>query len=140
MDFKEIMKRRIWAHVIILIISLLVALSAYIFLDGEMRRNFIQLGIVLAVVKVVRIISCTITLNSDEKVKRLEISEKDERNLSIARKAKSAAFFISVIAFAIVSYIMGIAGYSEIAKAIFFCVCFMLIVYYFVYLILQRNG
>ncbi len=139
MDFKETMKKRIVAHTIMMIFSLLIALSAYVFLDGDMCRNFMELGIVLAVIKAIRITSCIITLRSDKRLKHLEISEKDERNRSIALKAKGATYFISVFVFAMASYAMVIAGYSEIAKVVFYCLCFMLVIYYITYLILQRK-
>ena len=102
MEFKKKLQIRLYCSIGYVIIGAVLIAASY----AARGENVIStIGAALAVCGIARIIKhFRITKNADA-LKRMEIAETDERNVSIASKARSAAFlayiyiaFIALIA------------------------------------------
>ena len=138
MEFREKVKNRIKGHIWIHIGTLAVMAVAYMFVGERMRELLVSLAIAVSVVKIVRIVSDALLLTDDKRLKKREINENDERNRSIATRARSAAFLISVCIMALAGLVLDYVGLSMYMEAIFYCMCGMLVLYVVTYLIMQK--
>ena len=94
MTFREKLKKRLYLAIGYLIAGgILIILAAVLKLENEFLSSF---GFVLVVCGLVRIRNYKRITKSDESIRRQEIAETDERNLSIANRAKSWAFSLYV--------------------------------------------
>ena len=97
-------------------------------------------AIALTVATAVRIVSGIRLLRDEEMLKKKEIAEKDERNLSIVLRAKGYTFGISVFAACIAILVLALLKMQTELKIVSYCLCFVVVVYYFTYRILQCKG
>ncbi|HZG10960.1 MAG TPA: hypothetical protein VEZ91_03145 [Kurthia gibsonii] len=76
---------------------------------------------------------------NDDYAKKVIIAHNDERNQFLANKARSTAFYISVLLEVVVSLGFHLMGKVEIAQVILLVLCGQVIVYYVSYLILKSK-
>ncbi len=76
---------------------------------------------------------------NDDYAKKVIIAHNDERNQFLANKARSTAFYISVLLEVVVSLGFYLMGKVEIAQVILLVLCGQVIVYYVSYLILKSK-
>lgn len=85
----------------------------------------------IAAVGIIRLIYGIKYRKNEAYAKAVDVSINDERNIYVVRKAKSAAFYITVIALAII-------GFDVYSQAACFALCGMLIIYWVSYLIINK--
>lgn len=69
----------------------------------------------------------------------VDIAANDERNRYIRMKALSITAYIAILAAAVVSIVMYVSGKSEYGQLFGYCVCFMVLIYLIVTLILRKT-
>ena len=69
----------------------------------------------------------------------VDIAANDERNRHIRMKAWSITAYIAILAAAVVSIVMYVSGKSEYGQLLSICVCFMILVYLIVTVILRKK-
>jgi len=137
MDFDKKMKTRLGIAigymalgvVMCVLFSGLVAQNGYAF----------ALGVSLAAVGVLRLIKYFRITRSEESMRSREIAAKDERNVSIAHRARSTAFLVCVLLACAASIVMGLMGRVEIAQWIAGAVCVMVVIYLISYFIIRNK-
>ncbi len=74
-----------------------------------------------------------------EKYKEYMIANKDERNVHLARKSQSYAFWITLMAQTVLLIVMGFLNRVNYANMIAYLICFELAVYLVTYYILKAR-
>lgn len=139
MEYRERQVKKLIAYSIYLAVILAVAAVVYIVGDESMREFVVPFATAFAAVGIVRIILGVRLLRDEERLRDREIAEKDERNLSISQRAKGIAFFASAFAGCIAIITLSLLDMRTEAKTVALCVSFMVVVYYFGYLFLQKK-
>ncbi len=137
MDFKKKMKINMIYY------AALVALgAAFIVLRilGYMPDIFISFGTAYAVCGLMMLIKNGIIISNPEKLKKLEIESKDERNRMIYGKAVSLAFNIFIYAAAVAIMVLEFVGMSEAGLTVALCLCGFVLIYVVCYYILRARS
>ena len=93
-----------------------------------------------AAIGILRIIQSTKMLRNPEKAQDYEAMQKDERTVFIANKARSMAFYISILAQCIISIIAYFVFDSLlVCQVLCFATCFQCLVYYIFWIIYNKK-
>ena len=93
-----------------------------------------------AAIGILRIIQSTKLLRNPEKAQDYEAMQKDERTVFIANKARSIAFYISIIAQCIASIIAYFVFDSLLAcQLLCYITCFQCLLYYVFWIIFNKK-
>ena len=85
MDFKKKLKTRLYTAISYIVIGIvMIIVSNILKTDNDFLSSF---GLALSVCGVVRIRNYFIITKNDETIRKQEIAETDERNISISNKA-----------------------------------------------------
>jgi len=137
MDFKKKLKIRLHTAIIYVALGIMIIVGAFV---SKPENDFISsFGLILSVIGIARIRNYFIITKSEESIKKQQIAETDERNISIANKAKSATFLIYVLILGIAVIILSFLNMQSIAKWISYSVCLLIIIYWICYLIYQKK-
>lgn len=138
MDFRKKLKTRLCVGITYIILG--IAMIAVSILSKTENQFISSLGLAFVVLGIVRIRNYFIITKSDESVRKQEIAETDERNLSIANKARSAAFILYVFIAALFVIVMGIIGKFEVAQWASYSVTLLVAIYWIFYFIYQKKS
>lgn len=138
MDFRKKLKTRLCVGITYIILG--IAMIAVSILSKTENQFISSLGLAFVVLGIVRIRNYFIITKSDESVRKQEIAETDERNLSIANKARSAAFILYVFIAALFVIVMGIIGKFEVAQWASYSVALLVAIYWIFYFIYQKKS
>lgn len=92
----------------------------------------------IAAVGIIRLIYGVKYRKNEAYAKAVDVSQNDERNIYIVRKAAAAAFYITIIALAIIGLVLRIIGFDVYSQAACFAICGMLVIYWVSYLIINK--
>lgn len=138
MDFKNKMKKRLYMSVILVLIGVLMAAVPFI---SKSENTFISsYGAALAACGAVKISQYCKTMKSEESMRKREIMENDERNISIANRAKSMTFSFYVILCGIAIIVLGFMGRYDSAQMISLSVCALLAIYLCSYFYISKRS
>ncbi len=140
MEYRKRIVKRLIIHAVWLLVMLSLSAIAFFVGDDSMKDFALTFAVALTVATAVRIVSGVRLLRNGEELKKREIAENDERNLSISLRAKGTAFVITVFAACGAVLVLRLLGMVNELKTLCYCICFMLVVYYFAYYILQKKG
>jgi hypothetical protein len=137
MEFEKKLKKRILTARIFLIAGpLLMAVSIWQNLDNEF---FFAWGTALMVIGIVRLRQYRKLMASPEAMRAREVAETDERNVMLANKAKSYAFFWYVLICGVAVIVLEFMNQVQIATVLAFSVCFLVLLYWISYYVLRRK-
>ena len=137
MEFEKKLKKRILTARIFLIAGpLLMAVSIWRNLDNEF---FFAWGTALMVIGIVRLRQYRKLMASPEAMRAQEVAETDERNIMLANKAKSYAFFWYVLICSVAVIVLEFMNQVQIATSLAFSVCFLILLYWVCYYVLRRK-
>ena len=137
MEFEKKLKKRILTARIFLIAGpLLMAVSIWKNLDNEF---FFAWGTALMVIGIVRLRQYRKLMASPEAMRAQEVAETDERNVMLANKAKSYAFFWYVLICSVAVIVLEFMNQVQIATSLAFSVCFLILLYWVCYYVLRRK-
>lgn len=97
------------------------------------------MGAALLAVGILRLIQIARYRNDEEYREQADITAGDERTKFITSKAKSAAFYICVLAEAIAVIVLRLLDYPEYSTVTGLLICAQLIIYYVSYLVLRNR-
>ena len=138
MDFKKKLKARLYlAYGYLAIGVMLVLVSIVTKTENEFISSF---GLLIAVMGLARIRNYLRITKNEETVRKREIAETDERNLSIQQKAKSAAFLVYTMLSGIAVIILSFLKMHEEAKWISYSVLLLVAIYWICYLVYQKKS
>lgn len=122
-------------------ILLFVGVAIYILgeIIGVIASFWGGMGIGIVVVSAIRLVQIVRFKNNAEYAKKLTVNNNDERNHFLATKARSAAFYYSILIEAVAIIIIYIIDIPEVAEVIGMVICGQLIIYYVYYFFLKSK-
>ena len=137
MDFQKKLKQRLYTAYGFLVFGIvLVAVAAWKQLDNEF---FFAYGTAMFAIGVVRMRQYRKQMASPEAMRAQEIRETDERNIMLASKAKSWAFWWYIIICGTAVIILEFMNQVQIATALAYSICFLMVLYWICYYVVKRK-
>lgn len=138
MEYKQKLKTRLYLSVLYIIFGIAVIIGAnFTKTDNSFVSSF---GIGMTVMGIARTRNYFLITKNDETLKKQQIYETDERNLSIQSKAKSLTFSIYVLLSGTAVIVLSFCGIHDLAKQISFSVLLLVVIYWISYLIYQKKS
>lgn len=138
MNFKNKLKTRLYYGIICIVLGaiMIVGVTA-----TKSENEYISaFGFALAMVGVARIIQYLKITKNEDSIKKQEINETDERNLSIIQKAKSATFSIYLLISCSVVIVTALIDMPDVAKWIGYSQFVLVIIYWICYWIYRKRS
>ena len=137
MDFKKKLKTRLYVAITYIVLGIILIGWGFF---AQTNNNYMSyLGLALAVIGCVRIRNYVIITRNDESIKKQQIAETDERNISIMHKARSAAFLVYILISCAVVTTLSVLNLHDIAKWIGYSVLSLVVIYWICYWVYQRK-
>ncbi len=138
MDFKKKLKTRLYVAIIYIALGAMMIVGV---VAVKPSNDFIStFGATLIVAGIARIINYIMVTRDDETVRKKEIIETDERNISIIHKAKSVAFSIYTLLTGTAVIVLSLFGKHETAKWIAYSFCLLVVIYWICYWVYQKKS
>lgn len=138
MDFKKKLRTRLYIAISYIILGVALIVTAFI---TEMENEYFSpLGFAFAVIGIARVKQYFLISKNEETIKKQEIRETDERNISISNKAKSLSFSLYILLSCVAVIILQILGKSDLASILGLTVCALLIFYWVSYFIIRKKS
>ncbi len=138
MDFRKKMKTRLFIAIgyIVLGVALIIVFNVF----GTENSFNSSFGFALAVVGIAQIKKYYLITKNEETLKKREIAESDERNISIANRAKSLSFMIYLMLACIAVIVLNFLELSLLATVISGTVCILILIYWISYWIISKKS
>ncbi|MFJ7680311.1 hypothetical protein ACIQXQ_19985 [Peribacillus sp. NPDC097198] len=133
---KNIENRKIWYTALLVVGATLYILAELMELIDSFWSG---MGLGFVVISGLRLVQIARYKNNDEYAKKITVANNDERNQFLANKARSTAFYNSILLEAIVGIVLHIIGKAEIAQVILTVLCGQLIIYWVTYVFLKSK-
>ena len=138
MNFKKKLKTRLCMALVYITLGLILVVSTFIIKSDNEYLS--PLGLAFVVVGIVRIRNYLIITKNDETMRKQEIAETDERNISILQKAKSATFSIYLILSCLAVIILLFLGHYEAMRWLSYSVYLLIAIYWVCYFIYSKKS
>lgn len=137
MDFKKKLKTRLYTAISYIVIGIvMIIVSNILKTDNDFLNSF---GLAVAACGVARVLRYLSIMESDESIRKQEIAETDERNITISNKARSTAFAVYIYAACISVIVLEFMNKSELSSIIALSVCALVFIYWISYFIMQKK-
>ncbi len=138
MNFKNKLKTRLYYGIICIALGAIMIIGVT---ATKSENEYISaFGFALAMVGVARIIQYLKITKNEDSIKKQEINETDERNLSIIQKAKSTTFSIYLLISCSVVIVTALIDMPDVAKWIGYSQFVLVIIYWICYWIYQKKS
>jgi len=144
-EYKKVIKGKILLFMTIIalgVITLIVTFLGDRYLDLKISENMISLyfgfGTALITMGIILVIKNISVLNNEEKLRRVRISNTDERIKEISIKASRVALGFMLVSMYLVGLVGGI-WYPEITQILFSIISLFLVVYVIAYKVISRK-
>lgn len=138
MDFRKKLKIRLFIAIGYVIIGLAMILVFNIIkAENEFLSSF---GFALIMVGIVRIRNYILITKNEETITKQQIAETDERNISIANKAKSVSFIIYVLCASVAVIVLELFNKRQLSIILSSTVCALILIYWASYWIISRKS
>lgn len=138
MDFKKKLKIRLFIAIGYLIIGpAMIVVFHIIKTENDFLSSF---GFALTVIGIAQIRKYFIITKNEETIAKRQIAETDERNISIANKAKSISFMIYVLLASVSVIILEICNKTQLAIILSGTVCVLVLSYWISYWIIHKRS
>ena len=138
MDFKKKLKIRLFVAISYLILG--IAMIVVFNVIKPENSFFSSFGFALAIIGIARIRNYFLITKDEETITKRQIAENDERNISIANKAKSVAFLAYILVVCTSITILYALNKTQLAFILSGTVCFLLLVYWISYWIISKKS
>lgn len=138
MDFRKKLKIRLFLAIGYIVIGLaMLVVFNIIKTENEFLSSF---GFALIVVGIVRIRNYMRITKNEETIIKRQIAETDERNISIANRAKSVSFIVYVIFASVSVIILQLLNKTQLAVILSATVSVLVLIYWVSYWIISRKS
>lgn len=138
MDYKQKLKSRLYIAIIYIALGILMIVGVFATKsENDFTSSF---GLAIIVAGIVRIRNYFKITKNDETIKKQEIAETDERNISIMNKAKSVTFSIYILLSGTAVIILSLFNMHDIARWIAYSVCLLVVIYWITYWIIRKKS
>lgn len=131
----NVKKRTLYYIIMALVGAVLLTLS----LKGLLDEFWSGIGAGLVVISALRFVQLARYSHSDEYAQKTEVRNHDERNLFMAEKARSHAFYYSILLEGVGVIVARVAGNVELSVTLGYIACAQMMVYWVSYFILKRK-
>ena len=138
MNFKKKLRTRLYIAISYIVLG--IALIATALITKMENEYFSPLGFAFTVIGIARVKQYFLISKNEETIKKQEIRETDERNISISNKAKSVSFSLYILVSCIAVIVLQILGKGDLAKILGLSVCALLIFYWVSYFIIRKKS
>lgn len=138
MDYKKKLTIRLTVAIVYAVAGL--AMMVVFNLIGTPNEYLSTLGFALLLIGVAKIRRHVLITKNEDTIRRQEIAETDERNVSIANKAKSVAFIIYVILAGVAVVVLQLLQIAEIANVLAMSISALVVFYWISYFIISRRS
>ncbi len=138
MDFRKKLKIRLFVAIgyIVLGLAMMVVFN-FIKTENDFLSSF---GLALVVIGAVHIRNYMRITKNEETITKRQIAETDERNISIANKAKSVSFIVYVILACVSVIVLELFNKTQLAMILSGTVCALILLYWISYWIIRKNS
>ena len=138
MDYKEKLKQRLYIAIIYIALGVMMIAGTFaIKTDNDFISTF---GFAIIIMGIVRIRNYRIITKDEDTIRKQQIIETDERNISIVHKAKSVAFAVYTFILGAAVIVLSFIGMHEVAKWVAYSVCLLVVIYWICYFIYQKKS
>ncbi len=137
MDFKKKLKSRL--NIAIIYIALGIMMIAATFITKTDNDFISSFGFAMVLMGLVRIRNYRMITKDEDTIRKQQIIETDERNISIIHKAKSTAFSIYTFLSGIAVIILSFLTMHEEAKSLALSVLLLVAIYWICYFIYHKK-
>ncbi len=137
MDYKKKLKSRLYIAIIYIAVG--VMMIAGVFAAGTDNDFISSFGLIIIVAGIVRIRNYFMITRNEETIRKQEIMETDERNISIMHKAKSAAFSLYFLILGTTVIVLSLFNMHDTAKWIGYSVLLLATLYWVCYWIYRKK-
>ena len=131
MDYKKKLKQRLSFGGIYIVLGIMMIVG--VFVSGSDDDFISALGFAIAVVGAARIVQYLRISKNEDSIKKQEINETDERNLSIIQKARSAAFSVYLLVTCTAVIVTSLCNLHDMARLIGYSQLVLVIIYWICY-------
>ncbi len=137
MEFKKKLKTRLYLAISYIILgAVMIAAGIITKTDNQFVSSF---GLALVVMGIVRLKQYFRITKNEERIRKQEIAETDERNISIVHRARSITFSIYVLLACLVVIVLSFMQLHQAAMWISFSVFVLIAIYWITYFIVRRK-
>ena len=137
MNFKKKLKIRLYCGIGFTLLGIAIIVISNLLHVNDFLSMF---GLCMAVVGLNRIRHYFFITRNEESIQKREIAESDERNVYVATKARSIAFYIYIVVISLAVIVFHILGRPEIASLLAYTVCLLLVIYWITYFIVRKKS
>ena len=138
MDYKKKLKSRLNLAITYIVLGVIFIAVTFI---SENENDFISaFGFAMIIMGIVRIRNYRMITKDENTIRKQQIIETDERNISIIHKAKSIAFSIYIMIMSAVVIILSLFNMHNISKYIAYSVWLLIVIYWVAYFVYQKKS
>ncbi|MBE6582404.1 MAG: hypothetical protein E7648_03975 [Ruminococcaceae bacterium] len=138
MEFKKKLKIRLWVAISYIVLGIAMATVSIVSkTENQFTSSF---GLALTVMGIARVRNYFLITKNEDTLRKREITETDERNVSIVNKARSTAFTVYILLAGIFVIVMGFLDKIEISIWVSYSVALLVFVYWICYIIYQKKS
>ena len=136
MDFKKRLKIRLYVGISYIILGIAMIICGA--LIKQANSYLPSFGLAMLVLGFVRIRNHRLITKNDETLKRQQIAETDERNISIVHKSRSLAFTIYILLSCLAVIVLALLKFTQISMWISFSISLLVAIYWICYMIYRK--
>ena len=138
MEYRKKLRIRLIIAVCYIVLGLALALT---FTFAEPSNSFFSgFGFAFVGVGIARVMQYFKITKNEDTINKQRIAESDERNIAISTKAGHTAFWVSAFCMTLAIVLLEIFKYGEMATALGFVMCVMLVIYFISYFIIRKRS
>lgn len=138
MDYKKKLKSRLNIAITYIVLGVMFIVGTFI---TKTENDFIStFGFMMIIMGLVRIRNYHMITKDEDTIRKQQIIETDERNISIINKAKSAAFAVYIFILGVAVIVLSFMGMHESAKWVAYSVCLLVAIYWICYWVYQKKS
>lgn len=138
MDYRKKLNKRLYFGIGYIVIGITMILLTFIV---KTKNDYVStLGLIIALMGLVRIRNYFLITKSEERVEKQEILETDERNVSLSIKARASTFNLTIILSSVTVVALTLLGQYGEAKILSYLVSTMVLIYWICYFIYHKRG
>ena len=137
MEFKDILKMRLYLAIGCIVAGILMIVGGAV--SGRTDTFFSSFGLCLVIIGIVRIRNYKRITKNEQTIRKQEIAETDERNITLSNKARSWAFYLYLVGASVTVLVLLFMGNEDMAALIGYSVCILVALYWVSYFVLKRK-
>ncbi len=137
MEFKDKLKMRLNLGIAFIVIGVIMIGTGFVVDNVDPFVS--SFGFALVLMGIIRVRNYKIITKDEKSIRKREIAETDERNISLSNKARSWAFILYIMVASIIVIVLQFTSMRETATMIGYSVCALVALYWGSYFVLRKK-